>query len=61
MSDAQEGAQSDRVVSVADWIADVVDADRDDASRPIASPPARPVSPTSLLHRVVDAERGLTS
>ncbi|MGH9224528.1 MAG: hypothetical protein ACRD2W_12305 [Acidimicrobiales bacterium] len=45
------------VPSVADWIADVVIADRADASS--ATPPAQvAVSPHSLLHRVVVAEGG---
>ncbi len=45
-------------LSVADWIADVVVADRDDALRPTAPPRAQAVRPESLLHRVVDAEGG---
>lgn len=61
MPDAHEGEETDAVVSVAEWITDVVHADRDDATRSIAPPPAGGVSPHSLLHRVVDAERGSTS
>jgi hypothetical protein len=56
MPDAQPGEETDDA-SVVSWITDVVHADRDDASRSTAPPPARPVSPHSLLHRVVDAER----
>ena len=51
-------AQSDDALDAADWIADVVDADRDDSLRPTAPPTRLAVSPDSLLQRVVEAERG---
>ena len=40
MLDADAAAQTDHALSAADWIADVVDADRDDSLRP-TSPPTR--------------------
>ncbi len=57
MRDADVVAQSD-ALDAADWIGDVVDADRDDSLRPTSPPTRLAVSPDSLLHRVVEAERG---
>lgn len=58
MPDADAVAQTEDVLCAASWIADVVDADRDDSQRPTPPPTRVAVSPTSLLHRVVQAERG---
>ena len=58
MRDADVVAQSDDALDAAAWIADVVDADRDDSVRLTSLPTRLAVSPDSLLHRVVEAERG---
>ena len=58
MADTHTGEQEDGLLSVFDWIADVVGADREDAARPTPPPGSLAVRPESLLHRVVDAEDG---
>ena len=57
MANPYTGEQIDDVLSAASWIAEVVVEDRDDATRSTAPPTAFTPSPSSLLHRVVEAER----
>ena len=56
MADPRTAKPIDVDLSVASWIAEVIDADRADASRSVA-PPAVAVRRETLLHRVVEAER----
>lgn len=57
MEDAQPTEPIQDVLSAANWIADVVDADRDDSSRSTVPPAPLAASSGSLLNRVVEAER----
>lgn len=56
MADTDAGEHTGDVLSAASWIADVIDADRNESLQPTAPPSQLGVSPESLLHRVVEAE-----